>query len=306
MSYQQLNTIYRAIDTYIHPTDFSLLQCIHGCRVLLDNMAFLHQAKPSREQINVRLRDLQLQATTNNDALGLTEIIDITLNYNVNTIALPVRKAVKSKFSLQTIVADKQNVHISYINNNVKAIATNICTDFPAHKDILNSIKQKLATRPNYNVQVKKTIDFIQSNPTSFGIQCTLKDILSSVFLWILTSKGELRDELLTRLNEELYDANNMCSTGHIARLVNVLQGFTDDPRYILCLDPEKEIKKQIFAKFTRSLKDADENVIDGIVDKTPEYLLFMKNVADKNRIIWLAEFGAEHSEFIEQCISEY
>ena len=126
------------------------------------------------------------------------------------------------------------------------------------------------------------------------------------MFLWINSHKGDRREELLSRLNEELKDMNKTCSTGHMARLINVLQGYTDNQKYILGIDVEKEIKKQIFAHLTKSLKGADDKVIDGIVERTPEYIEYIKNEGDKMREKWVEEFGSQHTEYIDECINKF
>ncbi len=55
-----------------------------------------------------------------------------------------------------------------------------------------------------------------------------LTQLFAAVYNFIIQSPH--RPELMRRLGEEMNDAVGLCVTGHICRLVNVLQGFTDDP----------------------------------------------------------------------------
>jgi hypothetical protein len=91
-----------------------------------------------------------------------------------------------------------------------------------------------------------------------------------------------------------------------MARLVNVLQGYTTNERYILGIDIPKEIKKQIFNNLSYSLKNASESVMDGIVEKTPEYLEYINKVVQDNRTEWIEQFGEEYTEYIDKCVQGF
>lgn len=317
-SLQFQNRIYRALDTYTHPTQFTLLQCVQGIGVLLEHNSFrkIFRHHPSREDLQERIQNLLIQARAEQDQQCIREIYDIRYRTNIvlpvlpdqnhELYAQPRRRKTTEKFTLENIASDKENVHNSAINNSVKEVVQNICSDYPCRTDLLESIRTKLSTRKSWRPENNETLNFIRKNPSSFGINCTLRDILYSIFLWITSHRGEQREELLNRLNEELVDMHKMCSTGHMARLVNVLQGYTTNQRYIIGIDIPKEIRKDVFTTLTDSLKNAPEDVIDGIVDKTPEYLEYIDKTSKENRVKWVERFGEEYAEYIDTCVQEF
>jgi hypothetical protein len=323
-AYNTQNTIYRALDTYNRPSGYTLIQCIQSIGVLLEHKDFrrVYRNYPLVEEVQELLNNLLLQARAENDEQCIREINDIRWREDLVLEGLNIaliqqnpelfrnnlpRRAKKEKFTLEAIVSDKQNVHNTAINNNVKDIVKNLCTDYPSKGNhLMNSIRIKLSTRKSWNPTNYETLEYIYKSTGTFGIGYSLKDILYSLYLWVISHKGEQRDELLQRLNEELTDMYNMWSTGHMARLVNVLQGYTTNERYILGIDIPKEIKKQIFNNLSYSLKNASESVMDGIVEKTPEYLEYINKVVQDNRTEWIEQFGEEYTEYIDKCVQGF
>jgi hypothetical protein len=90
-------------------------------------------------------------------------------------------------------------------------------------------------------------------------------------------------------------DRNGQCSTGHLARLVNVIQGFTEDEK--LCIKiSEKDRMNSIIRNFlTKELeKCTDENVIDGLLNKNIQYQEYIRKLIlsklNKDWVEWKKE----------------
>ena len=313
MSYNFLNNIYRAIDSYTHSYDFNIDQQIHGVRVLLENQNFRQKCQyiPTETDLLTRLQQLRQQLNGNNQ--NVREINDIYLTMGIGNIDNEYERfrnvtTINNSANLKSIASDKHNVHNSAINNSIKEIAINLVGDFPVqdNKGVRASIVAKLERRNGWGVKARNALDFIYESKVHFNINITLQQMLESLFKWILTHKGEVRDDLVNRLVEELVDMSGQCSTGHMSRIINVLQGYTDNERYILGIDVEKELRKTVKQMITTNLRNAPEDVIDGIIDRTDDYKKYIDAFCESMMSKWLDEFGEEHIPIIEEIIQEF
>lgn len=311
MSYQFLNTIYRALDSFTHPHDFNTEQRIQGIRILLENHSYQTKCRliPNKDILIAGLRALHGQTTRQN----IREINDIYLTMNIGQVDdlyanLRNTEKVHNPTSLNSIANDKHNVHNSAINNSVKQVAVHLVEDFPTQNcdAVIKSLVAKLKTLNKWSKNVSDTLVFITRSKVHFNINITLKEMLSSLYLWIKTHKGETRDELFNRLIEELIDMNGNCSTGHMARIVNVPQGYTENSRYLIGINTEEEINKSVRNMITYSLRTASEEVIDGILDKTDAYIQHIDTTAEKLMDEWITAYGEEYMEQIQTIIEEF
>jgi hypothetical protein len=117
-----------------------------------------------------------------------------------------------------TIYGDKQNVHNITVQNSIRE-SLNKLTTYP--QKVLVS---KLPTE-NY--------DFLNSTEVHSFFNFTQTEVLLFVENAIALCPEEVKDQLYSLLKEALREGRNVCSTGKIGRLVNVLSGF----------DPNVEIK---------------------------------------------------------------
>lgn len=263
--------------------DSELFSC---CRVIFDLCYSSHR------QIARDLADF-LFHTYQNDSL-INRMRDLEQERKT------ARKAVKN-----TIYADSQNVHNSKINASVIESAYHICSKYIID-DVslyLENIKTILISKfPTQTQLIKSSLDYISINTSYFvfnkengtpTVQITLLKLFVCVWLWILESPH--REELEKRLMEELKQMNGQCSTGHLARLVNVIQGFTEDEK--LCIKiSEKDRMNSIIRNFlTKELeKCTDENVIDGLLNKNIQYQEYIRKLIlsklNKDWVEWKKE----------------
>lgn len=124
---------------------------------------------------------------------------------------------------ITTIYDDHQNVHDSSINDSVwknieilqKQYAGFENAELP---DLKLNDSQKNALR---RIETDKTL-FQRDN-----VKITLTEVLDFVVAYILEQTNQ--DELWSRFRQELDEMAGTCSSGHLARLVNVLVGFHPD-----------------------------------------------------------------------------
>ena len=112
---------------------------------------------------------------------------------------------------------NKQNVHL-LDTDAVTAVADQIVDQF-GHLGSLAEV-QKALTRTS--------LTRVQLDTTTYGSSnWTLEKLLCAIYAYIQTHKD--REALSDRLVEELEDAADTCSSGYLARIVNVLFGFDNN-----------------------------------------------------------------------------
>jgi hypothetical protein len=90
----------------------------------------------------------------------------------------------------------------------------------------------------------------------------TMADLLRHVVQRIRGS--ELKSELETRLVEELIDMKGWCSTGHLVRLLNTLQGF--DPLMKLELSIKDELEAALYTRLNKRLKTVSDELQEELI----------------------------------------
>jgi hypothetical protein len=321
-SYQKLNHIYRALDIYNFPVGISLDKQLQSLRVIYEHRA-THRSIPSVLEIRTRLQNLAVEIYNSPYSTQMIhELMDTALELGTTIPTLeaqqnlfreyerhqPEADYLKSKpkdiYSLEAIVGDSQNVHHASINEHMKTLVQQLVADYPpqpTHWLLLKS--ELLKAGRGWRATNTETLKFIYENTCQFTIGVTLRQLTLSVYGFIQQHLSpETRDELFRRLNEELDEMRNKCSTGHMSRLVNVIQGFSE--RYTLSIHPEQEIKTFIYQYLTRRLQEAPENVQDGMMDQTQDFKEYVLSQA--HRDVFEQRFGTDHAQWIEQCMTEY
>jgi hypothetical protein len=314
-TYDRLNQINRALDIYNFPEHVPLLRQLHAIRVLYGHQQYRYV--PSVNELRTRLSNMayEIYLTPRNGQLT-HELMDTALEIGASLPAIETNrdlferyerhaqpKPVKNIYSLQTITEDRQNVHHTSINSHIKRVVKQLVSDYPPYESIWSILQSELKKRlQSWRETNLQTLKFIKENPSTFTVDVTLKSLLISVFLFIANQPEEPREQLYQRLNEELDEMRGKCSTGHLSRLVNVLQGFSS--KYTIEMNPEQEMKSFVYYYLNKQLQDAPEAVQDGMTDGTEAFRSYVQT--PKNQAYFENRFGSEHSEYISQCILEF
>lgn len=322
LSYEQLNQINRALDIYNFPNQISILRQLYAIRVLFSHQETRGKCRqiPPASDLRTRLSDMAYEIYTlpNNDQI-VHELMDTAIEIGASLPVIETQRnlfrqyermnvseskpPVKDIYSLQAITEDSQNVHHTSINEHVKQVVRQIVADYPPHDSLWNVLKAELQKRiHSWRPTNLETLKFIKENFSTFTIQITLKSLLISLFLFITHQPEEQREQLYQRLNEELDEMRGKCSTGHLSRLVNVLQGFSD--KYTIQIHPKHEIKSFVYYHLNKILQDAPEDVQEGMTEGTEVFRKFITN--DSIQTYFESRFGTEHSEYISTCIREF
>lgn len=335
MTYQQLCKINRALDTFLQPNSFSYIYCLQGIRTLYDYQHFRSSYRliPPEKELRDRLYNLTVGIYTQNVESALREQTIHELMDTAIHIKIPVhelRQYIREQtaqltqydelqnlrnenllqeyytnnttnhdvFNLHNITKDKQNVHHSQINQAIKTKVIKLCKSYPYKNTSWDTIYSILKIRKSWNNVNLKSLQFIRENTATFGIEITLEQLFMSLFYYI--KNNDSYAELLDRLNEELKDMSGTCSTGHLSRLLNVLQGYSDE--YSINLNPEKEIQNFIYNDLNHKLQNASTQIQEGILDKSKEYLEFV----EKQKSVFIKKFGINYSSYIDDIIHKF
>lgn len=219
---------------------------------------------------------------------------------------LPLNNTIKAIFD------DSQSVHNTDINNSVLNAASYLVSiteelSLPPrpeeteekyiqrvleYKDaICKDISIELVkAQPHKENVIKTACEYMRTSVGGFGRNITLFDTFLAVWFWIIKQKD--REELEKRLCEEMQGMKGMCSTGHLARLINVLQGFTDDPKLAIKISDREQCKNVVVFYLTKCLQNCtDDRVSDGMLDHNDEYVKFIRTKISEKLLEWKKDY---------------
>ena len=117
----------------------------------------------------------------------------------------------------------------------------------------------------------------------------------------------DIINELENILIQEFISMEGLCATGHLSRLINVTQGYTDE--FIINISLKEQANSVIRTYLTNKLKNCqDENVIDGITSsvKSEYFLTFIDNCIIEKLNFWEIEYGLEFITYVEEIVTKY
>ena len=183
-----------------------------------------------------------------------------------------------------SIYDDSQNVHNSTINQTTLKTATELIKKYNPENKRLDFVYYKTKSfeelPPIQIEKVEKSIHRINTDTATFGIGFTLYILYQS--LLNLIEKHKQKRDLEERLLEELIDMSGKCSTGHLSRLINVLQGFETNLKIKVKININDEIYakiKHIIEKGIIEEENMDELMEDMLSDNKTIYIKFIKKL---------------------------
>lgn len=215
----------------------------------------------------------------------------------------------------RTVYDDSQNVHNHAINESVIQSASLLVKDKNRlASSPLDLEKVLMEVHPSQEDKWRKSLRRIETDATKFKDGMTLRDVLQKVVG--VVSASPHRDEMLRRLGEELVDMDGLCATGHLSRLVNVLQGFEDTPEDLrIRINPKDEIYASLSSYLTAELQNADEQLMEDMMetdaDKKQNYYEFMSGALGRKHQELCKEYQGvlsegEVSEHVRDAFRKY
>ena len=151
---------------------------------------------------------------------------------------IQLRNLQQRQFNLQvnknkeaSIYNDTQNIHNHELNKQAMDIASVLVSSELLGKNTLNVeniLENTYIDYELYKDKIKKSLNRIETDPAKFKNDMTIKLVYDKICQYIIKSKH--KDELIKRLGDELVEMSGLCSTGHLTRLLNSIQGFDDTP----------------------------------------------------------------------------
>lgn len=259
-----------------------------------------------RTEIFERLRDM--------DDIHIIENKRIEID-NKNT------QDIKTKLT-RTVYSDSQNVHNTSINESVIKVLENLFdmykniivlrdsdpeTQFEHKRNIVHDIENVLVSKyPDKKDLISSTTMYIIENTALFGKrQISMLD--GYISLWLYITEHEFKTELESRLLEEMKEMKKQCTTGHIARFMNVIQGFTADEK----LNIKISNREQCYAVITHYLnselaKCDDEDMILEMSEGTEKFVKYIRQIVSKKILEWKRDYGEDMIPEITRIINNF
>ena len=238
---------------------------------------------------NINNRNI-IQTNTQNRPQLLVDIDGTTypIPPDINVPPLQTRQIVEVKKPERSIYDDSQNVHNTTINESTLNTASELINKYDPQNIKLDYVYYKTKSLNELSLEkiekVEKSIHRINTDTSTFGKGFTLYTIYQS--LLNLIERHSQKNDLNERLLDELIDMSGKCSTGHLSRLINVLQGFETD----LQVKVKININDEVYAKIKHLIEQSvinDDKMDDIMEDMLSEdktiYINFVKKVINDN-----------------------
>ena len=205
------------------------------------------------------------------------------------------------------IYDDSQNVHNSNVNQSVISVATNLTTNsITGIKGDIQAELEKYYPRYKQNEKkIKKSLERIETDTSKFN-NLTLKDVLNNIYNYI--SCSIYKNEMLITLGDELTAMSELCSTGHISRLINSIQGFPDIPDNLkIKINPKDEIYATIQTYLNNEIQNdvnSEEHLDNMVSENSREKQKYYDFICEKMRFKWKI-LEKEYNGIIDKTLLE-
>ena len=214
-----------------------------------------------------------------------------------------IEHVLNRQFEHDTVYGDTQNVHTSTLNDSVLKACVRLMELEPPvgfDPDLVREILCQLS--PDSTSDIATVIERVEIDTSRFkseGNLFGLYDVFSS--LWSFVSKHEHCQLLYLRLIEEITSMSRFCTTGHVSRFINVIQGYIDDDALAIRISDEQQIKAVLSAYIDKGLASADESILNSVVSNNPTLFYdFVQNRVNQLLPTLLEEYETDHTQVIK------
>jgi hypothetical protein len=201
------------------------------------------------------------------------------------------RPVVVPERTLADIATDKQNTHTKVVVEQTnKGLEKLLNYKIPAHQNTLYEIWRLWFLNEKSDYQGQSLLNVFQDMHKWYNTKnCKkpndelYKKALDGIWFHIQNIQDiELRNQLISRLSQEIVESYDTCCEGHISRIVNVLAGFDKDfiPEGATKLDLQHEMGKLSQSNMSASAKKTEANKI---MDRL--------KIPQTERAVWLDAF---------------
>ena len=256
-------------------------------------------------QIRSRINNLKRQIKNPFEVFDDYDIeLQNVLLEQIRNLQIRENNIIRNQNQKASVYNDTQNVHNHEINENVLNIASSIVNNNLKISDIFmieDELKKYYPEYEKHQVEIERSLNRIKNDSSKFRDGITISIIFDKIIGIISNSK--YKSEMIKRLGEELYEMNGLCSTGHMSRLINVIQGFDDIPNELqIKINPKDEIYANIQSYLSSEIQKSDnyEQLMDDMIDTNVENKKrFLSFVSDKmkNKV---KEFKKDYNNIID------
>ena len=133
----------------------------------------------------------------------------------------------------QKFARDSQNIHTAAVSNKMNdslqlLLDQEVPTGQKTTEEIIKAFSENAETRNNLVEIYNEMKEWGARDEIFVENDYLYRKTLRGLWAKIKTFEGEMKKELIKRLWEEMTESTGLCSTGHIARLTNVLVGYDE------------------------------------------------------------------------------
>ena len=234
------------------------------------------------------------------------EMLDILRNLELNLI--PEQEQLNHNVKIMTVYRDSQNVHSSKLNDSVlKACVYLMEIEKPNGFNPEEVLSNLCEISPNHHEIISQVLERIEIDTSRFKCgenMFSLYDVFSS--LWSCIKKHEYCADLYKRLIEEMTSMTKYCTTGHLSRFINVLQGYTDDKKLSIVISDEQQIKAVVYNYLDAEMRNASDEITDSMIssNKAPFYDFILLKM--NQRIVMLCNEYGPVQDYILSAVKIY
>lgn len=204
------------------------------------------------------------------------------INQCVNIAASKLFKLYKHMFTLTLKTPENVSLLLLENINNGEPIEEYKTTD--RYKQVENKYKNELCNV----IKDEKVRNTILKNQGIFGVppEAGLKDIFLCV--WFFIQEHRDRVELSKRMEEEMLAMRNKCTSGYASRLINIIQGYTEDDDLIIKISDEDQAKAVVSHYLTKVISGCkNEKILEGLTEPNEEFQKFVRIMVSQKLLEW-------------------
>lgn len=193
------------------------------------------------------------------------EALDILYLKGSENVKMKVENHLNNVLPNTTYINNPEGVHTTSIQTSIeKTIETLyvLNNDKQAPSDLHSILLDKF--KHNHN-ELNRIFNYNFLKFTKFNV--TLKDVIENIYLVVEDQPLEIKNNLYTRLEQELVEMRHTCSQGYISRLINVFSGFEINGAGIT-LSYEDEIYGIFSHKINKKIEIAPESIRDILLEE--------------------------------------
>ncbi len=140
---------------------------------------------------------------------------------------------------------------------------------------------------------------------TTYFDTFSLYQLFQSLWKFIILHKNS--KDLKERLIEEMVEMDGYCTTGHLSRLINTIQGFTNIQKLHIKISDKEQIKSSVTIYLSKKLEDAPEEVLDNMLDEDKSIFgKYVLNIINKNFENFYKDYNDDFIKHIVDILKEY